>query len=208
MADGLLFAGQRPAQNPFQIRDEIGRAERAACVGAATEGFRVRVGIGGPQVLAPQGRVPDLPPRLHLQGGVGAVGFAVRGGAGPGVIVRMGCHSCPDRVKLGVAQGRPEARRIERAGVEIGPIDVPLTALRAIHDGARSRAAIKGYQQFKTVLYRAWSELQSGASGAEILRRLPASQRWAGGGARRRQAHLTRAPIAPMGGLFLNVPEG
>ena len=79
---------------------------------------------GGPQVLAPQGRVPDSPPRLHLQVGVGAVGFAVRGGAGPGVIVRIGYHSRPDRVKLGVAQRRSEARRIERAGVESALPDV------------------------------------------------------------------------------------
>jgi hypothetical protein len=47
----------------------------------------------------------------------GAAVFAMCGGASP----RIGCgfpyHSGPHRVKLGVSQGRPEVRLIERAGI-------------------------------------------------------------------------------------------
>ena len=81
----------------------------------------IRFGSCSSQILMPRGRGPGVSPRLRLQPSIGPVASAVRGGAGPRIGFGFRYHSSPQGVKLGVSQGRPEVRLVERAGV-ISPL--------------------------------------------------------------------------------------
>src|ERR1017187_8597390 len=93
---------QTAPQGPFQSGDEVGCAEGTAGVGASANRFNFLHDARRVQILASRGGGPCLPPKLHIQRRIGVVATAMRGGARPGIGIRILHHPRANRVQLRV----------------------------------------------------------------------------------------------------------
>jgi hypothetical protein len=106
------------AEGPFDEADERHRAERAPGMGAAADslcfGLLVR---GVDEKILPRCRGPFGAPEIQIEHAVGVSAAAVRRGTGPRMVLGRRYHSRSRGVTLDVAEGHPEVRLAERAGV-------------------------------------------------------------------------------------------
>ena len=127
-----FLGGEAAAQLVFQAFDEIRGSEGAAGVGALADGVGLGGDFGLSEVLAPIAWAPDFLEWRHVQPGCGRGEPGVRGRGGPEVVGGELGDAGSDRVQLGVAEGGPEMRRVQGAGVIAALPEVAEEARRAL----------------------------------------------------------------------------
>src|ERR1017187_7656162 len=100
--DGLLSPVADGASGSFPERRRSRCPEGTAGVGASANRFNFLHDARRVQILAPRGGGPCLPPKLHIQRRIGVVATAMRGGARPGIGIRILHHPRANRVQLRV----------------------------------------------------------------------------------------------------------
>ena len=109
---------QNAVEGPFHLADERHRAERAPGMGAAANslGFSILVGMVDEKIL-PRCRGPFGAPEIQIEQAMAVSAAAVHLGAGPRMVLGQRRHSRTHGVALDVAEGHPQVRVVERAGV-------------------------------------------------------------------------------------------